>query len=76
MHLKNVPKLACNIPLILAQLILSQFHIAIAGDGIDGCDVLNGEVEHIKCRVPLGGDVTGYHTFGKFEVLKNGEPLE
>jgi hypothetical protein len=45
MHLQNVPKLACNIPLILTQLILPQFHIMIAGDGIDGSDVLDGEVK-------------------------------
>ena len=75
MHLENIPKLACNIPLVLAQLVLPQFHITITGDGIDGIDVLDSEVEHVKGRVPSGGDIAGYHTFSEFEVLKNGEPL-
>ena len=75
MHLKNIPKLACNIPIILTKLVLSQFHITIACDGVDGCDVLNGEVEHVKCQIPLGGDIAGHHAFVEFEVLKNGEPL-
>jgi len=47
----------------------------IAGDGVDGCDVLDGEVEHVKGRVPSGGDVAGHHTFGEFKILKDGEPL-
>ena len=47
----------------------------IAGDGIDGSNVLNGEVEHVKGRVPSGGDIMGHHMFGEFEVLKNGKPL-
>jgi hypothetical protein len=75
MHLKNIPKLACNIPLVLAQLILPHFHITIAGDGIDGCDVLDSEVEHIKGRIPSGGDVAGHHAFGEIQILKNGEPV-
>jgi len=68
--------------LVLAQLILlSQFHITIAGDGIDGCDVLNGEVKPKSSASSVefhwldSGDVAGHHTFGEFEVLKNSEPL-
>jgi len=68
-------KLACNIPLILAQLILPQLHIMITGDGIDGCGVLDSKVKHVKGQVPSGGDVMGHHAFSKFEILKNGEPL-
>jgi hypothetical protein len=75
MHLENIPKLACNIPLVLAQLVLPQFHITIAGDGIDSCNVLDGKVEHVKGRVLSGGDVAGNHALSKFKVLKNGKPL-
>ena len=65
----------CNIPLILAQLVLSQFHVTIASDGVDGGDVLNGKFEHVKGWVPSGGDIVGHHMFNEFKILKNGELL-
>lgn len=74
-HLEDILKLACHIPVIFAQLILPQLHITIASDGVDCCDVLDSKVEHVKGRVPLGPDITGDYTFGYLEVLKDGEPL-
>ena len=65
----------CNIPLVLAQLILPQFHITIASDGIEGCNVLDSKVEHVEGGVPSGGDVAGHHTFSELKILKNSEPL-
>jgi hypothetical protein len=75
MHLENIPKLQCNIPLILTQLVLSQFHITIAGHRIDCHDMPHSKVEHVKCRVPSCCNIMGHHMFSKFEILKNGEPV-
>ena len=60
-HLKKVLKLVCHVPVIFAKLILPQFHIVIASDSVNCCDVLDSKVKHIKCQVPLSPDITGNH---------------
>ena len=74
-HLKNIPELACHIPVFFAQLVLPEFHFTITSDGVNCRDMLNCEVKHVECRIPLGLDITGHHLLGKLELLKDGEPL-
>jgi len=46
-YLESISKTACNLPIIFTELVFS--HIAIGSNGVDCCDVLNSEVEHVEC---------------------------
>jgi hypothetical protein len=53
-YLENVSNLVGNPPIAFSELVLSELHITICSDSIDGCDMLNGEVEHVECQIPAG----------------------
>lgn len=74
-HLENVPKLTRHVPVVFAQLILPQFHITIASDGVDCFDVLDSKFKHVEGRVPSGPDITGHHPLRDLKLSKYGKPL-
>lgn len=61
-------------PLCILELVFPQFHVPFPGDGIKCYTIIEGEFEHIICRVPASRDVPWHDAFTEFEFIEEGIP--
>jgi hypothetical protein len=58
-YLKDVNEIVDNDPVVIVELVPSQFQRLVGGDFVDSLPICERKAHHVVGRVPSGNNVTG-----------------
>jgi hypothetical protein len=75
LYLKDANKIFDNNPVVIVELVLSQFQSLVSGDLVNSLPIFEYEAHHVIGRVPSGHNVVGNEPLLEIEFRAGASPF-